>query len=156
VNTKSFSLAHETLIGIDPGNSGGVAVLRDGQVTTFCLAKLTDQDLFRELAQLEPATVYLEKVGPTPQMGVTSAFTFGGNYRAVRMACVAAGLRLIDVTPQRWQSVLRLKKIAGGIGKNDTAKKNRNKAKAQELYPQLKITHAIADALLILEFGRMQ
>ena len=35
----------------------------------------------------------------------------------------------------------------------DTAKKNRNKAKAQELHPELKITHAIADAILICEYG---
>jgi hypothetical protein len=32
--------------------------------------------------------------------------------------------------------------------------KNVSKRKAQELFPQLKITHATADALLLAEFGR--
>lgn len=142
------------LIAIDPGDSGGIAYERDEEIVAIKLKGMTDQDLFRFLALLEPGTVFLEKVGPTPQMGVTSAFSFGGNYRAIKMACVAAGLRLEHVTPQRWQSALRLKKIPGGIGKNDTAKKNRNKQRAQELYPQMKITHAIADALLILEYAK--
>ena len=149
-------MSSETIIGIDPGSQGGIAVMKLGEVTTYKLSKLTDQDVFRTLAEMEPATVYLEKVGPTPQMGVTSAFTFGGNYRAVRMACIAAGLRLIDVTPQKWQKEIGLKTVGGKVGQNGTEKKNRNKAKAQELYPQIKITHDIADALLILEFGRLQ
>ena len=32
--------------------------------------------------------------------------------------------------------------------------KNVTKSRAQELFPELKITHAIADALLIAEYGR--
>jgi hypothetical protein len=32
--------------------------------------------------------------------------------------------------------------------------KNVSKARAQELFPALKITHATADALLIAEYGR--
>lgn len=145
-----------TIIGIDPGKNGGIAIRRsNGEITTVKLADMTDQDIWRLLAELEPATVWIEKVGPTPQMGVVSAFSFGGAYRAVLMAATAAGLRIEHVRPQLWQRTLGLKKVAGGIGKNDTVKKNRNKAKAQELYPHLKITHANADALLILEFGRL-
>jgi hypothetical protein len=32
--------------------------------------------------------------------------------------------------------------------------KNVTKRRAQQLFPQLKVTHAIADALLIAEYGR--
>jgi hypothetical protein len=32
--------------------------------------------------------------------------------------------------------------------------KNISKRRAQELFPSLKITHAVADALLIAEYGR--
>jgi hypothetical protein len=32
--------------------------------------------------------------------------------------------------------------------------KNITKRKAQELFPEIKITHAIADSLLIAEYGR--
>jgi hypothetical protein len=32
--------------------------------------------------------------------------------------------------------------------------KNVTKSRAQELFPEVKVTHAIADALLIAEYGR--
>ncbi len=47
----------------------------------------------------------------------------------------------------RWQ------KEMGCLTKGD---KNVTKRRAQELFPTLKITHAIADALLIAEYGRTQ
>jgi hypothetical protein len=50
-----------------------------------------------------------------------------------------------EVSPQKWQ------KAMGCMTKGD---KNVSKAKAQQLFPQLKITHAIADALLIAEYAR--
>lgn len=145
------------IIGIDPGVSGGIAVINDGLfVQAFALKDVTEQDTFRFLAEQEPATAILEKVGPTPQMGVKSAFTFGGSYYGLRMACIAAGLRMVTVSPQRWQAAIGLKKIGGKIGQKGTEKKNRNKAKAQELYPGMKITHAIADAMLLCEYGKRE
>lgn len=56
-----------------------------------------------------------------------------------------------DDQPGVWQKPFRLptQKKAG-----NTAKKNTHKARAQELFPGLKITHAVADALLIAEYGR--
>jgi len=152
---ETYSIEPRTIVGIDPGKSGGIAAFRpDGEIETYALAKLTERDLWLTLAELEPATVWLELVHATPQMGRTSAFTFGECYGQLRMACIAAGLRLETVTPTQWQKPFRMRRIEGGIGKNDTAKKNRNKAKAQELFPQIKVTHAIADALLIAEYGR--
>lgn len=70
------------------------------------------------------------------------------------MACLAAGLRVEYVSPQKWQRALGLLSKGRGLGQGDTAKKNRNKAKAQELFPGVKVTHAIADALLLAEYGR--
>lgn len=142
------------VIGIDPGVSGGVAILRGADVETHSLKSLTEQDFWRLLAEHEPATVYLEEVSSTPQMGVKSAFTFGAAYGMARMAAIAAGLRLVTVRPNAWQTALKLPKVGGEIGKNGTAKKNRNKARAQELFPTLRVTHLNADALLIAEYGR--
>lgn len=145
------------IVGIDPGKSGGIAVIYDEHnVDHYKLADMTERDIWQVLADVEPAHAYIERVGATPQMGRTSAFTFGQSYGALRMAAIAAGLRLETVAPTTWQKPFRMKKVEGGIGKNDTEKKNRNKAKAQELFPALKITHAIADALLIAEYGRRE
>lgn len=113
-------------------------------------------DLFAECNVSENATAYVEKVGATPQMGVVSAFKFGQSVGHIRMCCIAAGVRLEYVTPQKWQKEFGLIVKGRGLGQDDTSKKNRNKARAQELFPGIKITHAIADALLIAEYGRRQ
>ena len=48
-------MSSDTIIGIDPGSQGGIAVMKLGEVTTYKLSKLTDQDVFRTLAEMEPA-----------------------------------------------------------------------------------------------------
>jgi hypothetical protein len=58
---------------------------------------------------------------------------------------VAAGLPFELVSPAMWQRAMGC--LSGGD-------KNVTKRKAQELFPDLYITHATADALLIAEYGR--
>lgn len=148
--------ASPTIIGIDPGASGGIAILCGGEVTTHKLADLTEQDTWRLLAEHEPATVYLEKVHAGPNMASSASFKFGCGYGTLRMAAIAAGLRVIEVTPQVWQRKIGLPPIGGGYGANDKEKKQRNKGAAQQLFPALKVTNYIADALLIAEYGKRQ
>lgn len=162
-----------TIIGIDPGMSGGIAVLRaievpDGAMHQGIYAMkmpVTDQDLLDSIGnEAHPPTVpihndaiaFVEKVNAGPKMGSSAAFKFGQNVAAIRMACLALNLRLEYVTPQKWQREFGLIVKGRGLGQGDTEKKNRNKARAQELFPGIKITHAIADALLIAEYGRRQ
>lgn len=146
-----------TVIGIDPGKDGGIVVITPcGSITPKKMPE-TDKDLCDAIRGWpKPTVAYVEKVGSTPQMGVVSAFKFGQSVAAIRMACVASGIRLEYVTPQKWQREFGLIVKGRGLGQDDTSKKNRNKARAQELFPGLKVTHAIADALLIAEFGRRQ
>jgi len=145
----------QTVIGIDPGLSGGIAVVC-GNATAAYRTPETARDLFELLAKLSPGTAFCEKVNAGPKMGSSAAFKFGQSVGELRMACVAAGLRLEYVTPQKWQKEFGLIVKGRGLGQGDTDKKNRNKARAQELFPGIKITHAIADALLIAEYGRRQ
>lgn len=90
---------------------------------------------------------YMEQVSSSPQMGVVSAFSFGNGYGHLEMALTAAGIPFERVRPQAWQ------KAMGCMSKGD---KNVTKRKAQELHPQLKVTHATADALLIATYGTRQ
>lgn len=153
------------ILGIDPGLSGGIAIANGSDVQTMSMPE-TDGDLFDYLnfwrscasASNPPrqAIAFVEKVNAGPRMGSSAAFKFGQNVGAIRMACLAAGVRLEYVSPQKWQKELGLIVKGRGLGQDDTAKKNRNKARAQELYPGIKCTHAIADALLIAEYGRRQ
>ena len=143
-----------TTIGIDPGKSGGIAWITDGDA---CVEKMPETlaDLWELIADIDRANAirgnplrakaYLEMVHSSPQMGVKSAFTFGNGFGHLEMALTAAGIPFERVRPQKWQQAM------GCMTKGD---KNVSKRRAQELFPHLKPTHATADALLIAEYGR--
>ncbi len=137
-------------IGVDPGVNGGIAIISEtGAVQETCKMPVTDRDILDALAIVNPALAraMLERAHASPQMGVTSAFTFGGGYRALRMALTAIGIPFDIVTSHVWQKTLGCR--SGGD-------KNVTKARAQQLFPSIKVTHAIADALLLAEYGRRQ
>lgn len=140
-------------VGIDPGGSGGVAALSEGGGVLF-VEKMpaTDRDLldlFRDLARLEGieggARGVIEKVGVMPKQGIVSAFTFGRNVGALHLALAAAEVPFDEVLPAKWQLVM---------GCRSRGDKNVTKRRAQQLFPHEKVTHAIADALLIAEYCR--
>jgi hypothetical protein len=80
-----------------------------------------------------------------PGQGVSSSFKFGMSYGSLRMALIAHSIPFESVTPQAWQKSLHC--LSGGD-------KNRTKARAQQLFPNQKVTHATADSLLIAEYIR--
>lgn len=137
------------IMGIDPGKSGGIAVL-GGESPVALKMPDTVGDLVDALRSLVVSGVrmaYVERVGVTPQMGVVSAGTFMRGVGNIEAACQALGIRLEWIAPGKWQREL------GCLTRGD---KNVSKRKAQELFPTLRITHAIADALLIAEYGRRE
>lgn len=151
----------QLFVGIDPGASGGIAVVtRDGAVFTTSKMPGTDRDILDVLAPFAhngptpAARAVIEKVGVTPQMGVVSAGAFMKNVGKLLMALTAAGIPFDEVTPGTWQRALGCLQPRGAdhtVGKKD---KNITKSRAQQLFPAITITHAIADSLLIAEFAR--
>ena len=135
-------------IGIDPGLSGGIAFIpTTGEAWAHKMPE-TDRDLIdliRDSINLFDARAVIELVHSSPQMGVKSAFTFGEGYGRLQMALTALGVPYERVRPAVWQ------KAMGCLTKGD---KNVSKRRAQELFPAIKVTHAIADALLIGEYAR--
>lgn len=142
-------------IGIDPGKSGGIAVIDDNGHAYAHKMPETDRDTLDALREVKRCAnaeniqirAALEKVHAMPGQGVTSSFTFGQGYGALKMALAALEIPYTEVTPQKWQ---------GAIGCMTKGDKNVSKAKAQAMFPEIKITHAIADALLIAEWCRRQ
>lgn len=88
--------------------------------------------------------VFMEKVGYMPRDGGQGANTFGRVDGLLRGGLLMAGYPPRDVYPMMWQS--RLGCLTGG-------NKNISKARAAELFPDVRMTHAIADALLIARYG---
>lgn len=151
-------------IGIDPGQSGGLVLLTEkGYPLGAEGMPATESDLWslvsrwKEESGVDGLRAYLEKVRSSPQMSKGSIFTFGWGYGGLRMALLAAGIGFEEVAPQKWQKFMGVRDQTGARMLEDvdtTAKKNRHKARAQELFPNVKVTHKIADALLIAEYGR--
>jgi len=139
-------------IGIDPGKSGGIAAINGFGKPFVELAvpmPATERDTLDVLYKLGflngtmIGRAVVEKVGASPQMGVVSAFTFGKGYGRLLMALTAARIPFDEIAPGKWQQLMGC--LSGGD-------KNVTKRRAQQLFPELMITHAIADALLLAEY----
>lgn len=134
-------------IGIDPGKNGAAALLNhEGVLMKTLLFKdstLHDKaETFSEWRNFDDGGVVamIEKVASSPQMGVCSAFTFGRGYGEILGILAALRIPYKTVAPGVWQRAM------GCLSKGD---KNITKAAAQRLYPDVKITHSNADAILI-------
>lgn len=134
-----------TIIGIDPGQSGGIAINDRGDVRAIKMPEtLADfVAVIVDIGHIDLAAV--ELVGPMPKQGVTSTFKFGRGFGQLEGVLSALLIPVEYVRPQKWQ------KAMGCLTKGD---KNVSKAKAQQLWPEIRVTHTIADALLICEWGR--
>lgn len=138
-------------IGIDPGMSGGLSIIVPGKSVNAYKMPETERDIWDLVHSLAVSNdgdvcAVIEAVSAMPKQGVTSTFTFGKGYGGLRMALIAAGVPFREVRPQVWQKAL------GCLTKGD---KNISKAKAQQLFPSIKVTHALADSLLIAQWNMM-
>lgn len=142
------------VVAIDPGTRGGIAALSDRGAVLLAKAFTPDMKA-QDLADLihlaitprrELKGVFLEKVGHKRGDGARGSFTFGGAYRLVEGILLGQGITPHYVPPAFWQA--RLECLSAG-----------NKAvtlgRARFLFgSQVKVTHGVADALLIAEYGR--
>ncbi len=109
-------------------------------------------ELFCEIAKGGYVTALIEKVWGRPGMGGTTMFSFGSSYGSVRMAMICNGIAFDEVLPKTWQQSFGIPSKK----KTETSvqHKNKLKAKAQQLFPNEKITLKNADAILICEYLR--
>jgi len=137
----------DLILGIDPGVSGGFAVLSSdlSTINAIAFSRATPKDIVTILGPAKIIKAYIEHVHSMPLQGVVSVFTFGHNYGWWQGILHACEIPFDRVVPVKWQNALQCRT------KGD---KNVSKRRAQELFPALKVTHATADALLIAEYGR--
>ena len=142
------------IIGVDPGASGAVAWYSNGVHHAAPFKDLTENEMLELFEGMgSHCFAYLESVHAMPGQGVSSTFKFGMNYGGIRMALIAASIGFETVTPATWQRAMSC------LSRGD---KRVTRAKAQEMFPEVSVTgrgikaptHAVADALLIAEYGR--
>ena len=150
-------------IGIDPGQTGAIAVMEDGLIVhvidmpvmarTHGKGSQVDASfLASELLLVGVKTiseVVMEQVGAMPGQGSTSMFNFGEGVGIVKGVLGALQIPVRMVTPQRW------KKSAGLTGKD----KDAARSLAIQLHPEaaeyLRRRKDVgrADAIMIARFG---
>jgi Holliday junction resolvasome RuvABC endonuclease subunit len=135
-------------LGIDPGLSGGIAIIHQNLEAIAWKMPPTERDiadLLLSISKMDVHLCFIESVHSLPRQGVASTFKFGRSYGFLRGLLVAFKIPFDEVSPLKWQRAM---------GCLSHGNKNVTKAKAQQLFPQLTVTHATADALLIAEYCR--
>ena len=164
------------IVGVDPGQKGGLAIMKDGACTGHPMplagkevdARAVTDLLMREhemvrdevanqhfyVSPADNILVVVEKVHAMPKQGVSSTFKFGLNYGRILGAIEALGLRYELVTPQAWK-----KAILAGTDKGKTAAVEfvHRRYPSVNLMPGRMRTHhdGIADAVCLAEYGRL-
>lgn len=136
-------------IGIDPGLTGGIAVVEFGRiiethkmpVIKSDTKKRIDARMLRSiLVERDYASrVIIEKVHAMPGQGVSSMFTFGFGCGIIEGVLAGLCMPVEYVTPQKWQSILN--------GIDTKLKKKRSVVYCKGRFPLItKITDGEADA----------
>lgn len=144
-------------LGCDPGMSGAFAILDPaGAIVDVTPMPETLGEICEYFIEFGPRIQMglLESVHAMPKQGVSSAFKFGRGFGSLHMALVAHKVPFEFVLPGKWQRPLGCVILGRNETRGTHEKKQITKARAQELFPNQKIIHAIADALLIAEFCR--
>ena len=134
------------VMGIDPGKSGAVACIRDGDLK-WVLPFKGDIEVCRRIGYSN-SIYFIERVTASPQMGVVSAFTFGKWAEAVECAARLASDNVHMVRPQVWQNA---------IGVWAAGDKNKLYAHAVKLFPEQYANRMFnkdtSDSVLIAYYG---
>ena len=153
------------IIGIDPGLSGGIAILDDlkiydifdmpimsegkknkNQLNSAQLVNILNKHVLKK----ENTFVIVEQVSAMPGQGVTSMFNFGQTFGSIKGICAALGLPIFYVRPTKWKKHFEL----------INSSKDASRTKVIEMYPSIssRLTKKKdvnkADAILIARFFR--
>ena len=151
------------IIGIDPGLSGGIAILDDlkiydifdmpimsegkknkNQLNSAQLVNIINKHVLKK----ENTFVIVEQVNAMPGQGVTSMFNFGQTFGAIKGVCAALNLPIFFVRPSKWKKYFEL----------INSSKDSSRTKVIEMYPSLsnklskKKDVNKSDAILIARF----
>lgn len=149
------------VIGIDPGQKGGIARLANGQapqgiVMPDIISVISFLSLEANVTAYDKIHIFIEKAQCMPKQGITSAFNYGVHYGELLGIVRCLGLPYTEVRPATWSRVMH-----AGTGASTT--KQRSIEACKKLFPgiNLKATErckkdhdGMAEALLVAEYGR--
>lgn len=151
------------ILGIDPGLSGAVAILDDGQLVEIVDIEATESRInCAHLASLihkhQPEFAICELVSSRPGQGVTSTFTFGHALGSITGVLAALGVPYLLIRPQSWQGHFGIQSSSKdkGIHKQEIADIAQSLYPAASLYgPRGGLRDGRSDALLLAHYGHL-
>ena len=153
----------DSIIGIDPGASGGIAMWHDGRAEAFkmpsdgqSLARIIDQySGGRTLVFLEKLCLFrsdIAVIDGRAHMGkLYRVQKLLANYEGIKATLDVLGIPFVLVPPRTWQARLLL---TSSRCRDKASRKHIYKERAKKLYPNMPVTLWNADALLLMHFGR--
>tara|TARA_B100000700_G_scaffold89450_1_gene100963 strand:- start:199 stop:690 length:492 start_codon:yes stop_codon:yes gene_type:complete len=153
------------IIGIDPGLSGGIAILDDSKIFDIFDMPIMSEGkknknqlnsaqlvniIKRHILPNKETFVIVEQVSAMPGQGVTSMFNFGQTFGSIKGICAALGLPIFYVRPAKWKKHFEL----------INSSKDASRTKVIEMYPSIspRLTKKKdvnkADAILIARYFR--
>lgn len=138
-------------IGIDPGVTGGLAVIHpDGTAEVWSMKGLGLEERVSTVKRLvdSPHTILvgLEKAQAMPKQGVVSMFTYGTNYGEWLGILETLGLHYVIVRPQEWKKLVLVGTARDKLAALEYARTRFGAEVGKD--------HGRADALCIAEYVR--
>ena len=153
------------IVGIDPGISGALCFLSNGNVIdvidmpTMAEGKknkkqVNGRQIFNEILNIKDSfaghkiKVVVEQVSAMPGQGVTSMFNFGQSFGVIKGICSAMELPIFYVRPAKWKKYFNL----------INAEKDASRTQGIEMFPKIsqklsrKKDNNKADAILIAKY----
>ena len=152
-------MANQVFVGIDPGKSGGVSLIKivEGEISaeSYPMEAVELPRLMADLIEDERTYAVIacvEKVGARPGQGVTSMFNFGQGFGYIQGVLDANFIPYQLIPPQKWK-----KEFSLGADKEDSIKA------CKRLFPHVSLRRTpkcakdhdgMAESLLIAEYAR--
>ena len=163
IKDKEYKMNNEIhskiFIGIDPGKNGGVAVINeipDHETTiSFKCPDTANKMAYALMATIPEDTSYddvlvvVEHVHAMPKNGVVSMFSFGQNLGRWEGILGAFELNVTYAGPRTWMQHYDCKP---GMDKKE--RKRYLRGIAEDLFPNIKMTFNVSDALLIANYNK--
>jgi len=163
--TKEGSKDMKIYLGIDPGQTGAMAVIEDiiqesnAEILSTFVIDFEDSNVLQYLQWLKDrglncyTKAVLEKVHSMPKQGVSSTCKFCTNFGIWIGRLEALGIPFDFVTPQKWQKVMFDSMTKGDRKAMSLDRDRRLFPKMAEMLKRKK-DHNRADALLLAEYVR--
>lgn len=142
------------IIGIDPGQKGGMAFLKDGVLIEYTVMPSTVKGIAEWISDIRDADnliMLTERAQSMPKQGIAGAFNYGRHFGAFEAIALLLNLPYHEVPAGIWKRSMRLSKD-----------KQKSIQLCERLFPEADLIPSgckkqhdgIAEAILIAEYGR--